>query len=217
MDLSREEEIPIAGAVFGIFCVGALICALCTGGGAVAAIGQAFLSSAGDAVTLMLSLVGPMCLWSGFLEVLREMGVRLVSERLSAPLLRRLFPRAARRGEGLSEITSALCANALGLGNAATPLALCAMEKLRAGRDTPHRMSSEEILFVLLCTAPPTLLPTTLLSLRIAAGSADPTAPLPAIWAVSFGGCIFAAVLAAILNIRRRPHKKTSRCGKGVT
>ena len=192
----------MAGIVFGIFCMISVISAAVTGN--TAAVGDALFSGAEDAVRLMLSLCGMMCLWSGLLEVLQELGVLYRIERILAPLLSRLFGELSRQENrtdgGLSEITASLSANLLGIGNAATPIGLRAMAHLRQYRADPEKMSNAEILFVVMNTAPPTLLPTTLLTLRHAAGSADPTAVLPAVWIVSFFGFVFAAVITRVLS-----------------
>ncbi len=193
----------MAGTVFGVFCLISVISAAATGN--LEAVGRALFSGADDAVTLALSLCGAMCLWSGLLEVLREVGVLTALERLLSPLLARLFPDVQRHhnGEaatGLSEITASLSANLLGIGNAATPIGLRAMSVLRQYRTEPDQMSNAEILFAVMNTAPPTLLPTTLLTLRHVSGSADPTAVLPAVWAVSVLGCIFSVTVTRALE-----------------
>lgn len=186
----------MAGIVFGVFCVVSVVSAVITGN--LASLGDALFSGAEDAVKLMLSLGGAMCLWSGLMSVLAEIGVLAWLERLTAPLLSRLFPDLCHSdacGEsGLSEITASLCANLLGIGNAATPIGLRAMAHLRQHRADPNRMSNAEILFVVMNTAPPTLLPTTLLTMRHAAGSRNPTAPLPVIWLVSLLGFLFSVL-----------------------
>jgi len=190
----------MAGIVFGVFCLISVLSAVLTGN--LSAVGDALFSGAETAVTLTLSLCGAMCLWSGLLEVLREVGVLSVMERLLSPLLAYLFPDLRRHtGEdtGLSEITASLSANLLGIGNAATPIGLRAMERLRQYRVSPERMSNAEILFVVMNTAPPTLFPTTLVTLRHASGSANPTAVLGAVWAVSFLGCMFSVILTRSL------------------
>ena len=192
----------MAGIVFGVFCILSVISAVIVGN--TAAVGEALFSGAEDAVRLMLSLCGMMCLWSGLLEVLQALGVLYRIERILAPLLSRLFGEQSRQENrtdgGLSEITASLSANLLGIGNAATPIGLRAMAHLRQYREDPEKMSNVEILFVVMNTAPPTLLPTTLLTLRHAAGSADPTAVLPAVWVVSFLGLVFAVVITRALS-----------------
>lgn len=191
----------MAGIVFGVFCLVSVLSAAVTG--KLSEVGDALFSGAETAVTLTLSLGGAMCLWGGLLEVLREVGVLSALERLLSPLLARLFPDLRHHtGEesGLSEITASLSANLLGIGNAATPIGLRAMERLRQYRASPDRMSNAEILFVVINTAPPTLLPTTLLTLRHASGSANPTAVLGAVWAVSILGCIFSVIITRALE-----------------
>lgn len=186
----------MAGIVFGVFCLVSVVCAAVTGHSAD--VGAALFSGTEDAVGLMLPLAGAMCLWSGILSVFSEMGVTAAAERILSPILSRIFPACTEGEGGLAEITASLAANLLGLGNAATPIGLRAMEKLRRSRRIPGRMSRAEITFVLLNTAPPTLLPTTLLSLRHAAGSAAADAVLPAVWLVSLLGFAFAAALAML-------------------
>ena len=195
----------MAGIIFGVFCILSVISAAVTGN--TAAIGDALFSGAEDAVWLTLSLCGMMCLWSGLLEVLQELGVLSRMERILFPFLSRLFPELTwqknRAEGGLSEITASLSANLLGIGNAATPIGLRAMECLGKYREDPAQMSNAEILFVVMNTAPPTLLPTTLLTLRHAAGSENPMAVLPAVWIVSFLGCVFAAVITRAFSCGR--------------
>ena len=198
----------MAGIVFGVFCVVSVVSAVMTGN--LTLLGDALFSGAEDAVKLMLSLGGAMCLWSGLLSVLQEVGVLAWLERLTAPLLSRLFsdlPNGTVGASGLSEITASLCANLLGIGNAATPIGLRAMAHMRQHRVDPDQMSTAEILFVVMNTAPPTLLPTTLLTMRHAAGSVNPTAPLPVIWLVSFLGFLF-SVIAVYALARSEPVKQ---------
>ena len=188
----------MAGTVFGIFCLVSVLSAIITGH--PEAVGQALFSGTADAVTLMLSLGGAMCLWSGLMEVLREVGVLTALERLLSPLLQRLFSDLNGEDAGQAEITASLSANLLGIGNAATPIGLRAMEKLRQNRIDPDQMSNAEILFVVMNTSPPTLLPTTLLTLRHASGSSSPASVLCAVWIVSFLGCIFSWIVTRALE-----------------
>lgn len=209
----------MAGVIFGVFCCVSVICAVLTG--RLENLSSSLFSGTEDAVRLMLSLGGAMCLWGGMLEVLREMGALAVLGRLLSPLLRLLFPElctafpASAKSAGakkagaekvddggdaaMEDITASLAANLLGIGNAATPIGLRAMKRLRMLRTGDGRMSDAEILFTTLNTAPPTLLPTTLLAMRHAAGSPCPTAVLPAVWAVSLLGFLFAAALTRML------------------
>ena len=209
--LFRTEEDIVAGVLFGVMSLVSVICAAF--GGRLAALGGALFSGASDTVTLSLSLCGSMCLFCGLLRMLGEMGVLRILRRLMMPLTRRLFGGAVRLGVGVEEITAYVCANLLGLGNAATPLGISAMDALlgRAGEDPPPKagkaqaelLERDAAMFVVWNTAPPSLFPTALLALRHAAGSDDPAAVLPAVFLTSLCGCVFAAVLTKLTCVPR--------------
>ena len=134
------------------------------------------------------------------MRVLTEAGVTKKLARLLRPLLRPFFPDAATRDEGMEEICANVSANLLGIGNAATPLALCAMEKLQRHNPTPDRASREQITLAVLNTAPLTCIPATLLALRRAAGSANPYLILIPVWITSAFCALLALLLTAALG-----------------
>ena len=93
-------------------------------------VSTAALEGAGRAVSLTLNLCGAMALWGGVMRVLEKVGVVRHFSHIFRPLLRLLFPDAYKKNNGLEEISSTFAANMLGIGNAATPLALRAMRRL---------------------------------------------------------------------------------------
>ena len=109
----------------------------------------------------------------------------------------------------MNEITAALAANILGIGNAATPLAISAMQAMasdRAPGDDPDTATDDMVTFTVLGTAFPSFFPTTVIALRTAAGSRDPMSVLPAIWLCSLVLSLFAVFLArALRRVGRRP------------
>jgi spore maturation protein A len=119
------------------------------------------------------------------MQVLAEAGVIHRLSRLLAPILRLFFPNAYEKGEGIEEISANVSANLLGMGNAATPFALRAMEKLQKQNPNPEVATAEQITLAVLNTASFSLLPTGLLALRRGAGSARPYAVLLPVWIVS--------------------------------
>lgn len=151
---------------------------------------------AGRAVTVLLSLIGMMCLWNAVLSALSAGGILRGLTRLLSPLLHFLFPHA-KDAEG--EISSNIAANLLGMGNAATPFALSAMQSL--GRDCENGVASDEtILFAVMNCSAFCLLPTTVLSLRAAGGSKQATAILPAIWLISLLCTLFSVIVCRIMS-----------------
>ncbi len=196
------------GKVFGILCLVSVVCALCTGN--VTALGNAVLDGASGAVDVLLSLGGMMCLWCGMMQVLSEAGIIRRLSRLLRPFLRLFFPNAVKTGEGIEEISANLSANLLGVGNAATPFALRAMEKLQKNNPDPRRATAEQITLAVLNTASVTLIPANLLALRRAAGSERPYAVMVPIWITSFVCALFALILTRAVHKEpsKRRHKR---------
>ena len=158
-----------------------LLCGLATGRGPEVA--SAAVEGAAAAVELCLSIAGMMCLWTGVMEVMRRSGLADGLSRLLGPVLRRLFPGAARDREAMDSISANVSANLLGLGNAATPLGIEAAKRLRRGRTGP---ASDELCMLVVCnTASIQLIPTTVAAVRAGAGCAAPFDILPAVWLAS--------------------------------
>ena len=158
-----------------------LLCGLATGRGPEVA--SAAVEGAAAAVELCLSIAGMMCLWTGVMEVMRRSGLADGLSRLLGPVLGRLFPGAAREREAMDSISANVSANLLGLGNAATPLGIEAAKRLRRGRTGP---ASDELCMLVVCnTASIQLIPTTVATVRAAAGCEAPFDILPAVWLAS--------------------------------
>ena len=151
-----------------------ILCGLATGRGPAVA---------SAAVELALSIAGMLCLWTGVMEVMRRSGLADGLSRLLAPVLRRLFPQAARDRDTMDSISANVSANLLGLGSAATPLGLEAARRL--ARRSPGTASNDLCMLVVCNTASIQLIPTTVASVRAAEGCAAPFDILPAVWLAS--------------------------------
>lgn len=159
----------------------AILCGLTTGNGPAVAKGA--LDGAATGVELCLSMMGVLCLWMGVMEVMERSGLARGLSRLLRPAIRRLYPDFARDSKVMDAVSANLSANLLGLGNAATPLGLEAA-RLMAER-TPGVASDGLCMLVVCNTASLQLIPTTVASVRAAAGSANPFDVLPAVWLAS--------------------------------
>lgn len=187
------------GRVFGVMVVLALAFGLATGSGA--AMGTAVLEGAQSAVQLTLTLGGSMCLWCGVMRVLERAGtIRWLSRLLRRPLAF-FFPETAAGGEGMEEICANLAANLLGVGNAATPMALRALEKMQRTNPHPDTATGDMITLTVLNTCSVSLIPATLLALRHRAGAADPFDVLLPIWICS---AVCASLALLITRLLRR-------------
>lgn len=158
-----------------------ILCGLATGRGPEVA--AAAVEGTSAAVQLALSIAGMLCLWTGVMEVMRRSGLADKLSRLLGPILRRLFPQAARDKETMDSISANVSANLLGLGSAATPLGLEAARRLV--RRSPGVASDSLCMLVVCNTASIQLIPTTVASVRAAQGCAAPFDILPAVWLAS--------------------------------
>ncbi|NCE65729.1 spore maturation protein A [Pseudoflavonifractor sp. 524-17] len=176
-----------------------VVCALVNGReGAVAG---AAMEGAAAGIELCLSMAGVLCLWMGVMEVMKRSGLSEALSRLLRPLLRRLYPEFARDGEVMDSIAANVSANLLGLGNAATPLGIKAARLM--SRRTPGVANNALCTLVVCNTASLQLIPTTVASVRAAAGSAAPFDILPAVWlasAISVAVGIGASKLFGMIN-----------------
>ena len=173
--------------------------------GRIDAVSEAALSGAQNAVELSLSMAGVLCLWSGIMEIMRVCGLTDGLARAFRPLMRRLLPEASRDSETLAAVSANVSANLLGLGNAATPLGIQAARRMARGCGG---VASDELYrLVVLNTASIQLLPTTIASVRAAAGCKTPFDILPAVWlssVLSVTAGLTAAWLLSLAGRRRQ-------------
>ena len=168
--------------VFGVF------------NGRLAEMSEAVMAGASNAVDLTLSLVGTMCLWMGVMRVAEAVGVTERIASLMRPLFRFLFPDAHQKKNGIGEIGASITANILGIGNAATPLAIKAMEKLQENNGKKTIASDDMVMFTVLGCGSLNIFPTTLIALRQGAGSVGVFDVVFPIWICSF----FTAVVGVL-------------------
>lgn len=161
-----------------------LISLLCgVGLGKSAEVAAAAMEGAAAGVELCLSMAGVLCLWMGVMEVMRRSGLAEGLSRLLRPVLKRLYPEFASDNRVMDTVSANVSANLLGLGNAATPLGL---EASRLMAERMPGIASDSLCMLVVCnTASIQLIPTTVASIRAAAGCATPFDILPAVWLAS--------------------------------
>ncbi|MGE5547586.1 MAG: nucleoside recognition domain-containing protein [Solirubrobacterales bacterium] len=164
--------------------------------GAMEALAGATLSAAEGAVPLALGLVGVMALFLGLMKVAEAGGLLVATARLLAPLLRRLFPEVPADHPAMGAMVMNVAANVLGLGNAATPFGIRAMEHLETLNRHKGAATNAQVLFLAINTAGVTILPTSVIALRAGLGSANPAAVIaPTLFATLVSTIV--AILAA--------------------
>lgn len=148
---------------------------------------------ASTAVELALGLIGIMALWLGVMKVAEDAGlIRIIANALK-PITKRLFPEVPPDHPAIGSMVMNISANMLGLGNAATPFGLKAMEELDKLNPNKGTATNSMVTFLAINTAGMTLIPATAIAVRAASGSADPT--------VIIGTSIFGAFCAVVVGL----------------
>jgi spore maturation protein A len=144
----------------------------------------AVMEGAQSAVTLVIGMAGAICLWSGVGRVMDRCGITGLLSELLSPALKRLFPDTRKDKVLAQQLSANICANILGLGNAATPMGVLAAQRMAAS-GKPGIASDQLCRLVVLNTASIQLIPTGVAAVRLAAGAAAPFDILPAVWLTS--------------------------------
>ena len=137
-------------------------------------ISKAMLSSIDSTVTFVISLVGLMCFWCGVMKVAEKSGFTEKLAKVLKPILKLIFKEASKDEKALGAIVMNITANMMGLGNAATPFGIKAMEEMDRLNKEKGRASNDMALFLVLNAACIQLVPSTVMSIRAAAGSSNP-------------------------------------------
>lgn len=138
-------------------------------------INNSILTNGNEALELILSILPIIVLWTGIMKIAEDSGLLKRFANLVQPLLSKLFPTVPKNNPALGYIASNIAANMMGLGSAATPFGLKAMKELQKINDKKDTASVPMITFLVLNTAGVTIVPTTVLALRIASGSSNPS------------------------------------------
>ena len=160
--------------------------------GNVSYINDVILSSGNDALNLILTMLPILVLWMGILNIASNSGLLEKFANLLNPLLSKLFPNLKKDDKALEYISSNVAANMLGLGSAATPFGLKAMQCLQKNNPKKDTATPEMITFLVLNTSGVTIIPTTVIAMRLTYGSANPesiiiTSLLATICSTTFG------------------------------
>lgn len=173
--------------------------------GNIEVINESILTNANEALDLILNLLPIIVLWTGILKIAEVSGLLDKFANFLNPVLSKIFPDLPKNNKALGYISSNIAANMLGLGSAATPAGLKAMNELQKINPEKDAASPPMVTFLILNTAGVTLIPTTILALRAAYNSTSPgEIILPAIIATT---CSSVAGLTLDYIIRKKNKK----------
>ncbi len=140
---------------------------------------KVIIDSSSNAVSLSISLIGVMSLFLGLMKIAEEGGILETISRLVRPIMVRLFPDVPPGHPAMGSMIMNISANILGLGNAATPFGIKAVQDLNQLNPEPEEATDAMALFLAINTSNVTVLPTGVIALRAAAGSSDPAGIIP--------------------------------------
>ena len=161
------------------------------------ALASAVPKGAQAGLELAISLAGSICLWSGVGKLMEKAGLTAILCRLLAPLLGRIFPAFKRDPVLAGYLSSNVCANFLGLGNAATPMGIQAAKRLADGKAVA---GSELCRLIVLNTASIQLIPANVAAIRAQLGASAPFDILPAVWLTSIAAAGMGLLWAGIFE-----------------
>ena len=172
----------VMSRIWTLFLLVSIVCAALTGNGP--ALAASALQGAQSGITLAVSMAGAICLWTGIARLTETIGLTDTLARLLKPLLHKLFPTAKTNPALARDLSANVCANFLGLGNAATPMGISAVKRLKDPA-RPEFATDEMCRLIVLNTASIQLIPTNVAAVRSALGCQSPFDILPMVWITS--------------------------------
>lgn len=186
----------VMSVVWTVLLAGSVLCAAVTGRGQMLSAGVIQGAQAG--VTLAISIAGSLCLWSGVGRLMEKIGLTDALARLFRPVMERLFPSTRQDRQLAGALSANICANFLGLGNAATPPGIEAARRLAQGCN--GKASDELCRLIVLNTASIQLIPANVAAVRSDLGCPSPFDILPAVWVTSLCSAGLGVAMAWLLG-----------------
>lgn len=167
-------------------------------------IGTEMLNASKSSIELILSIIPTICLWLGIMNIAKKSGLLDKLSKVLTPILQLIFPEIPKDNICFSYIGTNIIMNMLGLGNAATPFGLKTIKEMQLLNQKKDTASRSMITFLVINTASVTIMPTTIISLRMLHGSVTPESIIPYIIITSSLSCIFGLIIDRLFYIVRK-------------
>ena len=161
--------------------------------GKINEVNSGIFESLSEAVELSITFLGTICLWNGIMEIVKETNLINKMTKILKPLVNFLFPDLKNNEIAKKEISMNMVANILGLGNAATPLGIKAMQTMQRDNKKKDTLSNSMMMFIVINTASIQLIPTNVIAIRTSLNSQNPTSIIIPVW--------IATIIAAFVGI----------------
>ena len=169
--------------IWGIFIIIAISYGFFSGN--IEYVNNALFESIGSTTTFIINMMGNICFWTGIMEIVSNTSVLEKIKKIIAPLIKLIFPEINKESKAYDEISMNMVSNIIGLGNAATPCGLRAMEEMQKENKDKTKLSEAMFKFMLINTASIQLIPTTIIAIRTSLGSEKPSSILFGVWFAS--------------------------------
>ena len=167
--------------------------------GRIEEVNNSIFNSTRSAVDLSITMLGTMCLWNGMMEIANNTIIVKHLTKILSPIIKKLFPDIKKESKAHKEITMNIIANIMGLGNAATPLGIKAMESMQKENKKKDKITNSMAIFIVLNTASIQIIPTTVISIRNSLHSKNPVEMIIPVWISTICAAIAALSSAKIL------------------
>ena len=161
---------------------------------------DSIITSAQDAIDLVIRLTGMMCLWGGIMKIAEKSGLAVAISKFLNPVFSRLYKNIDKNSKTAEAMSMNVTANLLGLGNAATPLGLEAMRRMQEANGDKTKATDDMVVFVVMNSAAMRIIPTTVATLRTQFGSENPMETMPATWLSTFLSLFAGVAVAKVLS-----------------
>jgi spore maturation protein A len=187
--------------------------------GKIGDVGTAALDASKEAVTLCITMLGIMSMWTGLMQIAKKAGIIDALTRAIRPILAFLFPGVPKDHKANEYMAANMISNVLGLGWAATPVGLKAMEELKKLNHSSHTASADMCTFLIINISSLQLIPVSIIAYRSQYGSANPTSIIGMALiatAVSTAAGVIFSVAARKISGRRRKRSQRKEKEKGA-
>lgn len=165
---------------------------------------KAIIDSSKSAIEMSIELLGIMCMWLGIMKIAEKAGMIEKISSMVRPLTSIIFSKVPSNHPAMGSMIMNIVANLMGLGNAATPLGLKAIGELQRLNPKKDTATDSMCMFLIINTCSIQLIPATLIAIRSAAGSQNPTSVITSIWISSFCAASIGIILAKIMEYKER-------------
>lgn len=145
-------------------------------------VNQSVFSSINETTQMVINLFGSMCFWCGMIKIISETSLQEKLKKIIRPLNKKIFKNLDEKSSSYEPISINMITNMLGIGNAATPAGLKAIEELEKENPNPKELSDEMILFIAINTASLQVIPTNVIAIRNSLHSQNPSGIIIGVW-----------------------------------